>query len=313
MNIRVKHAVNPATQAEYDNEFIAVDEEDRVLGACRVDSMFCKRLFPARPHQICIEFTGDKAARSALLGAADAQAMLYALRENMPARIYSPCEPDDTERIVQLNELGYEDNDGIVRMAKFIEAMPENPEIPNDVIVLHDRLEDPAEARFFLKRYNRLYGINDTMDLVDEWTALPGFRRYLIIHQRGLLGEVLVALQGNVGRILFIQVNAEYCRCGLGRYLMELAIFSLARRGAERIDMDVRVRIPGLMRFLTKLGFVQNELIERYLGIDWNPGAMQKAMNLRPLPENEPEEQEEWEVPDIKGEAPIAQDPEDWD
>lgn len=320
----IKHAKNPANGVEFDNVFVAADEAGRELGSCRVDSMFCQRLFPLRPHQICIEYTGDVSARAALLGAAGAQAMVYAMQENVPARIFCPCDPEDGERAAQLDEMGYEDNDGLVRMAKFIKAVPENPPMPEGLIVLHDQLEDTAEARYFLKRYNRLYGVEDTLELVDEWSALPGFRRYLIIDEDGLLGEVLVALEGNVGRILFIQVNANYCRMGLGTYLMQLAIHMLAKRGAQRIEMDVRVRIPYIMRMLGKLGFEQYQLLERYPGMDWNPGADRKLLQqrMKTLSSQAWEEDEEsfdepqQDIPlgnPLAPNAPIAQDPDDWD
>ena len=307
----IRHAINPSSGAEYENKFVAVDEKERELGTCLVESRFCERLFPNRPHQIVIDIDGQKAACAALLGAATAQAMLTAMRENLPARIYAPCEPDDTERIVQLNEFGYEDNDGVVRMARFIEKMPENPAIPQDVIALHDQLEDAAEAKYFLKRYNRLYDVDEPMELVEELTAQPGFRRYLLIHEDGLLGEVLVSLNGEVGTVLFIQVNANYCRRGLGTYLMELAIYMLAKRGAKRIEMDVRVRVPGIMRFLKKLGFEQYDLIQRYLGMDWEPGMAMQLLSSR-VEAEEDEIREEWEQP-AHGERPIAQNPEDWD
>lgn len=308
----IRHAINPSSGAEYDNKFVAVDEQERELGTCLVESRFCERMFPMRPHQIVIDIEGDKAARAALLGAATAQAMLTAMRENLPARIYAPCEPDDTERIVQLNEFGYEDNDGVVRMARFIKQMPQNPEIPQDVIALHDTLEDAAEARYFLKRYNRLYDADEPMELVEELTARPGFRRYLLIHEDGLLGEVLVSLSGDVGTILFIQVNANYCRRGLGTYLMQLAIYMLAKRGATRIEMDVRVRVPGIMRFLKKLDFEQYKLVQRYLGMDWDPGMAQQRLARR-IEAEEDEIRAEWEQPAHSSEKPIAQDPADWD
>lgn len=307
----IRHAINPSSGAEYENKFIAVDEQERELGSCLVESRFCERLFPNRPHQICIGIEGQKAACAALLGAATAQAMLTAMRENLPARIYAPCEPDDTERIVQLNEFGYEDNDGVVRMARFIEKMPQNPAIPQDVIALHDCLEDATEAKYFLKRYNRLFDADEPMELVEELTAQSGFRRYLLIHEDGLLGEILVSLKGDVGTVLFIQVNANYCRRGLGTYLMELAIYMLAKRGAKRIEMDVRVRVPGIMRFLKKLGFEQYELVQRYLGMDWEPG-MALQMPTQHMEAGEEEIREEWVQP-TRGEKPIAQNPEDWD
>lgn len=156
---------------------------------------------------------------------------------------------------------------------------------------------------------------------------MKGFRRYLLIDEDGLLGEVLVALENGVGRILFIQVNANYSHMGLGTYLMELAVHMLAKRGARRIDMDVRVRIPYIMRMLKKLGFVQNELVERYLGMDWNPGAdrMRLQQRMQKLDSRAwDEEAEEEALPeDTSGDiplqnplapgTPIAQDPDDWD
>ncbi|MDO4357198.1 MAG: GNAT family N-acetyltransferase [Clostridia bacterium] len=306
MNIR--HAVNPETGAEYENKFVALDEIEIERGSCVVDDRVCAALFPKRPHQICIDMEGPREALSALLGAATAQAYMRTREMKLPARIYTECQPDDTERIVLLNEFGYEDNDGLVRMTHFIEQEPVNPPIPEDTTALHDYLEDPVEARYFLMRYNRLYSSEETMEFVGQMQEQPGFRRYLLIAEEGLLGEVLVMLDGEAGRILFLHVNVNYRRQGIGTYLMQLAIYSLAQRGAKRVEMDVRVRTPGVMRFLKGLNFEQDQLLMRYLGMDWNPGDDERIR--RPL---EPDEEEEFIPESSGGEKPVAQDPEEWD
>lgn len=315
MNIR--HAINPDTGAEYENKFVAVDDIGMERGSCIVDDRICAALFPLRPHQICIDMEGPREALSALLGAATAQAFLCAREKKLPARIFTECQPDDTERIVLLNEFGYEDNDGLVRMARFIDGAPVNPPIPEGVTVLHDYLEDPVEARYFLMRYNRLYTAEQTMEYVGQMQEQPGFRRYLVIADEGLLGEVLVKLEGEAGQILFLHVNANCRRQGIGSYLMQLAIYSLAQRGAKRVDMDVRVRTPGVMRFLKRLGFEQDQLLMRYLGLDWNPA--EEAQRLRRLEAEAAPDAPDAEEPLMtkpeprRGERPIAQDPEEWD
>lgn len=311
--MKIKHAVSLETGEEFENQFVAVDDRGVDQGECLVYARFCPALFPARPHQLRIDMEGPREALSALLGAATAHALRLTARENVPARIYTECQPDDTERVVLLNEFGYEDNDGLVRMAHEIVEPPVNPEIPEGLTVLHDFLEDPVEARYFLMRYNRLFSVDEGMEFVGRMVEQPGFRRYLVIAEEGLLGEVLVSLKDETARILFLHVNASYRREGIGTYLMKLAIYSLAQRGARRVEMDVRVRIPGVMRFLNGLGFEQDQLLMRYLGIDWNPGAAEKRLRVQKEHSKEAPEPIASDDFPLKSERPIAQDPEDWD
>lgn len=258
--------------------FEALDEQNNVQGVCRVEKSYCARLFPARPLQVRIDLSDAGEQSSLLMGAAMASAVQSA---DMPARFYSPCDPEDEELLELLQNYDFRDDDGEVRMTRVLRGIPENPEIPEGVVVVRDRLEDEQEARYFMQRYNRLFGVSRSMKLAEYWRSLPGFRRYLAIDGEGLVGEVLAAMDGDVGVILFIQTNIQCCRRGIGSYLLKLAMHMLARSGAKRIDCDVRVGINGIMRFLKKHGFEQDELLQRNPGMNWDPDGEQSLLKRR--------------------------------
>lgn len=311
--------IRKVAQKEDDKRlcFEAVDETNCVQGVCEIEKYYCARLFPARPLQVKIDMSraGDQSAL--LMGAALASAVQMA---DVPARFYSPCPPEDNDLLEMLKGYEFRDDDGEVRMSCDLTGIPENPEIPESVVVVRDRLEDAREAQYFLQRYNRLHDTNHSMKLVDYWRSMPGFRRYLAIDDEGLVGEVLAAMDGDVGVILFVQVNGQCCRRGIGSYLMKLAMHMLAKNGAKRIDCDVRVGISGVMRFLKKLGFSQDELLQRNPGINWDPEGEQSLLKKRIRDQEQMEARAEWETalkkPAVRmqePDGPIAQDPSDWD
>lgn len=312
----IRHVSNP--ENENYIRFEAVDAQNDVQGVCRVEKSCCTRLFPARPLQVRIDMSDAGEQQALLMGAAMAFAVQSA---DMPARFYVPCDPEDKDNIDMLKIYDFRNDDGVVRMARSIDHIPENPEIPENMTIVRDRLEDAQEAGYFLKRYNRLFDVQRSMKLVEYWRSMPGFRRYLAIDDEGLLGEVLVAQEGSVGKILFIQVNGQSCKLGIGSYLMKLAIHMLAKNGAKRIECDVRVSINGIMRFLKKHGFAQDELLQCNLGINWDPEVERDMLSRRIREQEQMEERGEWKT-SLKSDiryaeeddfGPIAQDPSDWD
>ena len=197
--------------------------------------------------------------------------------------------------------------------------LPRNPDIPKHVIVVRDCLEDANEAEYFLRRYNRLFGEANSISMVRSWAKDKTFRRYLMIDEKGLLGEILARLvpvdQHVEAEILFVQVNSSCCRRRLGSYLMQLAMHMLAREGAASVVCTVRVSINGIMRFMDFHEFEEDALIMRYPGMNWDPEAEQEKLRKRLKEQAAVDESDEWRT-DLKRKAAeerITQDTSDWE
>ena len=85
--------------------------------------------------------------------------------------------------------------------------------------------------------------------------------------QSQIVGFVVGRLERpGVGHVLTLDVVPEARRRGLGAALMKVLHEELARRGAQRILLEVDVENAGARRFYEKLGYVRGERIPGYYG-----------------------------------------------
>ena len=94
--------------------------------------------------------------------------------EKAPARIYAACPPEDEWLLAALEQYGFQDNDGLVRMELDYERLPET-HMPAGCVLVEDELTDAEERRFFLERYNQLFQSARDEEWLDEYTAAEAF------------------------------------------------------------------------------------------------------------------------------------------
>ena len=252
-----------------ENGFEAIDEKTgERLGCCVVHPEPNPVLFPARPNNFRLEFAGEFSAFGKTLGAAMALSRVLAARAGKPARIYAACPPEDDLLLAALEQYGFEDNDGLVRMELDFERIPET-RMPAGCVLVEDELGDPEERRFFLDRYNQLFQSNRDFAWLDAYTAAEAFRRILCVAPTGLAGELTCWREdGGVGRIGYIHTARRWRNMGVARHLLRLAGEYFEDAGIRVVVADVRARIPLLLHTLESAGFCQTSLLMRYPGED---------------------------------------------
>jgi ribosomal protein S18 acetylase RimI-like enzyme len=251
-----------------ENVFQALDERTgEILGSCVITGERKPALYPNRPHQVRLEFDGGQEALDPLLGAALARARAMCIAEKEPARIYVRCAPDDAELLDLLKPYGFKDNDGIVRMRRNLPAR--NPfRTPTGCVVVKDALEDPQERKYFLERYNELYGTDYDGQWLREFTDAPGFQRFLTVAPTGMAGEVVLWRADGYGQIGFLQTARRWRHMGVAKYMLGLACDAISEMGPRVARADVRAKIPYILSTMEAAGFYQETLITRYPGID---------------------------------------------
>lgn len=252
-----------------ENGFEAIDERSgERVGCCVVHPEPNAALFPARPNNYRLEFAGEFAAFGRTVGAAMACARAMAARQKAPARIYAACPPEDEWLLAALEQYGFQDNDGLVRMELDYERLPET-HMPAGCVLVEDELTDAEERRFFLERYNQLFQSARDEEWLDEYTAAEGFRRILCVSPTGLAGELTCWREdGGVGRIGYLHTARRWRNMGVARHLLRLAGEYFEDAGVEVVVADARARIPLLLRTLESAGFCQTSLLMRYPGVD---------------------------------------------
>ena len=265
----LRNPKEPLFDEPVENGFEAIDERTgERLGCCVVHAEPNPALFPARPNNFRLEFAGEFSAFGKTLGAAMALARALAAREKEPARIYAACPPEDNLLLAALEQYGFQDNDGLVRMELDFERLCET-RMPAGCVLVEDELTDAEERGFFLERYNQLFQTARDFSWLDEYTAADGFRRILCVSPTGLAGELICWREdGGIGRIGYLHTARRWRNMGVARHLLRLAGEYFEDSGVSVVVADVRARIPLLLHTLESAGFCQTSLIMRYPGVD---------------------------------------------
>ena len=263
----LKHMREPVDGLRAEDTFEALDERSgETLSTCVIYARKCPELFPARPVRVYIDISEDSAP-DAMLGAAVARAREIAVQSGEPARIFAQVRPDDADRMTSLATLGFKDTDGLVRMRRELPAS-EPEELPYGCVLVRDVLEDPIEQKYFLERRNRLFSESRSFDWLHEFRAQEGFGRVLIVSQAGMAGEIIHWKESGAGVIGWLHVAKKWRRRGISQRLIELACADMYDDGIVRVEAEIQVRVPGLLRTMEKASFRQSELLYRSPGID---------------------------------------------
>lgn len=267
--MKIRHADAPVNGQDVENTFVAVDDVEEKLGEASVAPSMVNMICPARPYHLFIRTQGAEEAMDALLGAATARAlMLCRLHPDTPARIYTECQQGDEARLRLLETLGYEDDDGLVRMRKPLRRGPIVKPLPAGCTIVRDYLIDEIESKFFLERYNAMFSRNRDMAWLKSVKNMPDFARLLVIAKDGLAGEMLTWSDGEAGVVGIVQTTPRWQRKGVASYLMELARVYWLDRGLQTAYFDAWERLTGAVRLAYTSGFRPAETLMRYPGID---------------------------------------------
>lgn len=274
-----------------ENVFEAVDLLENKCGWCRVDPLMNGDLMPERPLEIKISAGGQDDVQTQLLAAALTRAMVIA-REHpgVKARVYAECAPDDAALMKRLAALGFADDDAIVRMRRRVVSGPATARLPEGCVLIADKLDDPAEHRFFLERAAWLFRIENAEAWLNGLAARPGFRRLLLTARSGLAGEMICWAEPEMrtGVIGQVYTAPDWRRKGVASHLMEAArqYFDAYRLPDEYLPkvrfakdrplddklleavLDVRLRMTTASHLAAAAGYRRDETLLRLPGID---------------------------------------------
>ncbi|MEE1199849.1 MAG: GNAT family N-acetyltransferase [Christensenellales bacterium] len=266
----LRHSREPIDGQPVENTFVALDERSgELLGSSVIYVEHKPVLYPARPLLVRIQLDRNSVP-DAILGATIARAKEICADSGEYARIYTHCDPDDDTLMEMLRPFGFRDNDGFVCMEIKLSAR-RRVKAPAGCTTVYDTLEDPIERKYFLERYNRLFGVNHDQSWLNQYIDRREFMRILSVAPTGMAGEVLIWREDDAGIIGFINTAKRWRHLGVASHLLSLAFDAFDSQNLYRAEAHVRVRYPHVLRLLESAGFQQTRLIMRYPGIDLNP------------------------------------------
>lgn len=253
-----------------ENSFVALDRQANSLGRCDVEPLMNEHLMPGRPYELKLSVQGRPEARLQLYAAGIARAMALARAQSgVNARIYTECPVQNDALMEQLRSLGFIDDDARIRMRRRIVPGSSTAPLPAGCTFVNDRLGDPVERAFFLKRAEKLFKLPEPEAWLDAAVQRPCFRRFLLTTRDGLAGELLCwARTQQTGVIGLAYTTPAWRRRGVGGYLMEVARdYFYQSRIAEAI-CDVRWQMSDAVNLAARAGYRRNETLMRLPGIN---------------------------------------------
>ena len=253
-----------------ENSFVALDRQANSLGRCDVEPLMNEHLMPGRPYEIKLSVQGRPEARLQLYAAGIARAMALARAQSgVNARIYTECPVQNGTLMEQLRSLGFIDDDARIRMRRRIVPGSSTAPLPAGCTFVNDRLGDPVERAFFLKRAEKLFKLPEPEAWLDAAVQRPCFRRFLLTTRDGLAGELLCwARTQQTGVIGLAYTTPAWRRRGVGGYLMEVARdYFYQSRIAEAI-CDVRWQMSDAVNLAARAGYRRSETLMRLPGMN---------------------------------------------
>jgi len=250
------------------NTFVAVDELENRLGKCRVVPSYVGELIPERPmeYKISVE-SAEPAIRQQLLGTAFSRAMMLADRQDLDARIYAECRPDDEQMLSLFSSIGMIDNDALIEMNRAVVGGANLSSVPDGCIFIVDDLSSQAERNYFVERQTRLFGRENAAAWTEELLKKQGMRRLLLANREGLVGEAVCYIgEDGCGVIEEVYTVPAWRRRGVATFLMEEARRYFFENGLNRCRLNVRIKMTAMTRTAASLGYRRSNIILRLPG-----------------------------------------------
>ena len=222
-----------------ENVFIAVDDMGTQYGVGSIVYQYQPDMFPDRPHNLFISLESQPASQYLLFGAlmGRAQQLWHDNGAGQGARVYTSVHPGDTGRLAFYERNGFDLNvaENAVRL-----EIPEGPgREPMGCSTNQLPLGSAQEQIDFICRLQQNGVGYIDQPFLQQMQIQPHFLGLGMIYktQEGpkLVGEIILAGQGNSCEVLAMYIIPEYRRQGLGRVLLHRAMAIMATEGVNLV------------------------------------------------------------------------------
>ncbi len=265
------------------NTFVIVDDLEKRLGKSWIEVYDRGQQLPARPFEVklCMEAEEelDESGRRQLLGTALSRAILLITRQRKNARIYAECGANDTTQLELLTSIGLVDNEALVSMKRVMDGDVKMVTAPEGCVLICDRLSDERERTYFLQRQKKVFGRENAEEWLDEILAKRGMKRMMLVHDTGLVAELLCWVENGSGVIGMVYTAPAWRRKGAASYLLESARQYFWQHRVMECRIAVRTRMTAMVRLAASVGYSREKILLRMPGsdMDMKPSAPKKS------------------------------------
>lgn len=267
---QILNPVNALPGVPRENVFQVLDDTGMKLGSASVVEYINDTLLPERPlnYYVSINAREDRAF-DMLLGAVLARSLdLHRRQRRMPARIYVPCRPSDTELLRNLQSFGFQNDDAEIRMRRILHLSDQIPQPPVGCTIAPVVLEDEVDANGLLERVNRYSLTTRSRDWLMRLQQEQLFTVLGVWQDSRLLGELILTAYGTEGTIEFVYTRPEFRKRGVATSLIAYAGNMLLQNAIRSLNAQVWRRNQRAMTLFQAMQFDSVSPIILYPGID---------------------------------------------
>ena len=236
--MRVYHPQGMTNNMPPENVFIAADEMGNEIGMGYIIRMYQPNIFPDRPINLFITMECQPVARYILFGALVARARQ--MRDENPmlrARVYTAITPSDTQGREFYTHNGFvcDATEDLLRL-----TIPEGDgKIPMSCAVAQVPLNTPEEQNAFIGRL-----VMNDLNFVDQGYLLnlmhmPHFLALGLYRNTDLIGEILMAGEGDSCDLVAIYIVQGSRQQGMGRALLHRSMAVMASEGVTKVTTRI--------------------------------------------------------------------------
>ncbi len=248
------------------NAFVAYDDYGKLIGKAQISQMLIPEISPQTPLEIRLSIRSGQESMLNLCSASLARGLeLAAKHPEYKARLCAEYDPRDRYITQTLHELGFSEEDSVIRMTKKVSHLPVGRHLPEGCIFHTDRLESDAEQEYFMQRSSRLFGSQNPQAWLKNARRMDNFKRLMLINGDGLAGELVCWTNGKSGIIARVYTNPDCRMQGVASYLMEMARLYFAHCSASVMIYDLRASMKPAAALAYSLGFLKTDVLENML------------------------------------------------
>ena len=239
--MRVYHPQGMYNNMPPENVFLASDEMGNEIGVGFIVRAVQPNLYPERPVNLYISMECQSAARYILFGALVARARQ--MRDESPqlkARVYTAIAPGDvqTKDFYLHNGFTCEDTEDMLRL----EIPAGDGKIPMSCAVAQIPLNTLEEQNALIGRLvaNDITFVD--LNYLQGLMRMPHFLGLGLYRNTELIGEILMAGEGDACELVSLYIAAPSRRQGMGRALLHRAMAVMAAEGVTQVTTRILSR-----------------------------------------------------------------------
>lgn len=252
----IVHPQQPVNNMNPEDVFYAIDDLGTQTGYAFILYQLQPGLYPDCPVNMYFSIEGDPGSRYLLFGALVARArQLQNVNPQLRARLYTSLSPQDSQgrEFYLHNGFDLEESDAIVAL-----QIPfGDGRIPMSCAVAAVPLNTWEEQQNLLSRLQMNEITYLDRNTLVEIMHLPHFIALGLYRNAGLIGEVIMAGQGEQAELVAIYIEPSSRHQGMAKALLHRTMAIMAAEGVTQVSARVMTRSLPQMHLMNDFGALQ--------------------------------------------------------